>query len=139
MMEYRSELKEVTRIEFAWYDYLVFIATLILALGVGVYYALAGDKNKTTDSYLMANRSLGVLPVTLSMFMSYISAILVLGNTAELYTYGINQWFSVPGAAIGSVFAVLWFVPLFFPLKIVSIYQVPYTFACWTLLPHNTL
>ena len=103
--------------EFAWYDYLIFVVTLLAALGIGIYYGVAGDRNKTTKSYLMANRSLGIIPVALSMFMSYISAILVLGNTAEMYTFGANQWFAALGRSIAYGLSALIFVPLFYQNK----------------------
>ena len=61
------------------YDYVLFTLTLVVALGIGVYSALAGDRNRSTNSYLMGNRALGTIPVAFSMFMSYISAIMVLG------------------------------------------------------------
>ena len=45
---------------FHWADYLLFIATLLISLGIGLYYAFAGDKQRTTKEYLMGNRSLKV-------------------------------------------------------------------------------
>ncbi|ELT95643.1 hypothetical protein CAPTEDRAFT_216114 [Capitella teleta] len=110
--------------EFEWYDYLIFVVTLMAALGIGVYYALSGNRNATTKSYLTADRSLAVIPVALSMFMSYISAILVLGNTAEMYTFGANQWFAALGSSIAYGLSAIIFVPLFFPLKITSAFEV---------------
>ena len=110
--------------EFKWYDYLIFVATLIISLGIGVYSALSGGGQKTTKEYLMANRSLGTLPVALSMFMSYVSAILVLGNTAEMYQYGVQQWLAMFGSGIAFFLSGLIFVPLFFPLKVTSSFEV---------------
>ena len=110
--------------EFKWYDYVIFAATLIVSLGIGIYSAFSGGKQKTTKEYLTANRSLGTLPVALSMFMSYISAILVLGNTAEMYQYGIQQWLAMFGSSFAYFLSGLIFVPLFFPLKITSSFEV---------------
>ena len=56
---------------------------------------MTGDKQLSKNSYLMDNRSLKTFPVALSMFMSDISAILILGNTPEIYLHGIQVWFLV--------------------------------------------
>ena len=109
---------------FQWYDYLIFVATLVISLGIGVYTAFAGTKQKTTKEYLMANRNLGTIPVALSIFMSYISAILVLGNTAEMYQYGPMQWLAAWGSSLAYISTALFFVPLFYPLKITSSFEV---------------
>ena len=41
---------------FHWADYVVFTATLVIALGIGVFQAFTGDKQRTTKEYLMGNR-----------------------------------------------------------------------------------
>ena len=110
--------------EFMWYDYVLFTLTLLIALGIGIYAAFAGDKQRSTGEYLMGNRSLGTLPVAMSMFMSYISAIMVLGNTAEMYLHGIQQWFAMVGSSFAYFLSGLIFVPLFFPLNITSAFEV---------------
>ena len=43
-----------------------------------------GGKNKSNEEFLMANRTMGILPATCSMIATYISAILVLGTPAEV-------------------------------------------------------
>ena len=41
---------------FHWFDYVVFTGTLLIALGIGVFQAFTGDKQRTTKEYLMGNR-----------------------------------------------------------------------------------
>lgn len=65
-------------------DYVVFAAVLIISLGIGVYYAWAGSKNQTTSEFLMASRSMGTLPVSLSLLASFMSAITLLGMSFYL-------------------------------------------------------
>ena len=115
---------EPSTVYFPWYEYVIFVVTLLITLGIGIFNALAGNKKKTANEYMMANRQLGILPVALSMFMSYISAITVLGNTAEMYTYGVQLWFFTVGNCISFVLSALLFVPLFYPLKITSSFEV---------------
>ena len=47
-------------------DYVLFVFTLAASLGFGLYSGLKGSKN-TTSGYLMGDRQLGLLPVTLSI------------------------------------------------------------------------
>ena len=119
--------------EFMWYDYVLFTLTLLIALGIGVYAAFAGDKQRSTEGYLMGNRALGTLPVAMSMFMSYISAIMVLGNTAEMYLYGVQQWLAMIGSSFAYFLSGLIFVPLFFPLNITSSFEVS---SSWLVVGH---
>ena len=112
--------QQPSRSYFHWADYVVFIATLVISLGIGVFQAFIGDRQKTTKEYLTGNRQLHLVPVTLSMFMSYISAILVLGNAAEIYLYGIQLWLQNIGSIMAYIVAAYIFVPVFYPLKVVS-------------------
>ncbi len=66
----------------------------------------------------------GILPATFSIVMSYTSGIMVLGNTAEQYTYGVQQWWGSVGNAIAYTAGAFIFVPLFFPLKLTSSFEV---------------
>ena len=73
----------------------------------------------------MANRNLKVLPTMLSLLVSFQSALMILGNTAEVYSYGTQQWF---GTMIGFTLAILLaerlYVPWMYPLKLTSINEV---------------
>jgi len=73
----------------------------------------------------MANRKLGILPTSISMFVSFQSAIMILGLTAEMYQYGIQYLIWIP---IGFAFAIVTterlIVPWMYPLKLTSINDV---------------
>ena len=55
-------------------------------LNAGLYHAFTGGKQKTLSEYYTGNRKLRTLPVALSILVSFVSAILVLGTPAEMYT-----------------------------------------------------
>ena len=75
---------------FHWADYVVFAVVLLFSAGIGLYHAFAGGRQRTTGEYLMGNRNMRTVPVSLSILVSFISAILVLGTPAEMYTKGKN-------------------------------------------------
>ena len=105
-------------------DYIVLALILLVSAAVGIYFAFSGGRQSTTSEVLLGDRKLHVLPVSISMFMSFYSAIYILGNTAEVYKYGIQKYGGLLGAAIGYVLAALLFVPFFYQLKITTIFEV---------------
>lgn len=62
------------------WDYLVFSLVLAISAGIGIFYGFFKGRNKTTAEFLMANRQMGVLPITLSLLASFMSAITLLGR-----------------------------------------------------------
>lgn len=58
------------------------------------------------------------------MFMSVTSAVMVLGNTAEMYLHGAQMWLAPVGATLGYITSSFVFVPLFYPLKLTSSFEV---------------
>ena len=88
-------------------DILIFVSVLVFSLGIGkiaifclvpvklhksncnclgLYHAFTGGKQKTLSEYYTGDRNLRTLPVALSILVSFVSAILVLGTPAEMYT-----------------------------------------------------
>ena len=67
-------------------NYAVFGAMLLVSAAIGVFFWCRGQKN--TEEYLMAGRSMGTIPMTLSLIASFMSAITLLGTPAELYVSG---------------------------------------------------
>ena len=67
---------------------------------------------------------MSLLPVTASIFMSFISALLVLGNTAEMYLHGAQFFLQVIGASLAYLVTAFLVVPIIYPLRITSSFQV---------------
>ena len=106
-------------------DYIIFGVMLLISVGIGVFYACAGGKQQTNREFLMADRSMRSLPVALSVLASFFSASTLLGTPAEIYEYGIQYWISVFGAILAPLTGAFFFGPMFFNLKLVSVYEVP--------------
>ncbi len=109
---------------FHWYDYLLFAATLVVALGLGIYAAARDRKRNSVEEYLLAGRRLTAIPTGLSIAVSIISAILVLGTIAEVYTYGMQMWVSQTASSLGMLIALWMYVPLFYNIRIATLYEV---------------
>ena len=67
---------------------------------------------------------MSLLPVTASILMSFVSALLVLGNTAEMYLHGGQFFLQVIGVSLAYLVTAYIVVPIIYPLKITSLFQV---------------
>ena len=63
---------------FALGDYIVFSTMLGISLIIGMYFAK--KEKKTSKDFLLGGKSMSVLPVSMSMIASSISAISLLGK-----------------------------------------------------------
>jgi len=116
-------MESVGRLE--WPDYLVLAVFLSISVGIGVYHSLTGGRQRTTEEFIMANRRLGIIPTTVSLLVSFQSAIMILGLTAEMYMYGIQWLVWLPLAYIITfVLTERLVIPWLYPLKLVSINNV---------------
>ncbi len=57
-------------------DYVVFALVLAVSAGIGIFYGCTGGKQKTTQEFLMADRSMSIMPVALSLLASFMSGML---------------------------------------------------------------
>ena len=109
--------------KFSIVDYCVFGATMLISSFIGIYFAYGG-KQSNTKEYLMAGRDMHWFPVFVSLLVSYLSAITLLGVPSEIYTYGLQyivlcfSYFILVGAG------ALIFLPIFYRLQVVSSNEV---------------
>lgn len=109
---------------FTVWDYLVFSIILAISAGIGLYYAFAGGKQKTTQEFLLADKNMSAFPVAMSLFASFFSTAVLLGAPAEVYTQGSMSWMCVWGAMLTPIVGAAIFGPFFHRLKILSAFQV---------------
>ena len=58
------------------------------------------------------------------MFFSLISGITVMGDPAEIYTYGTLYWLGCFGITIYGILNNYLYMPVFYELQITSVYEV---------------
>ena len=105
-----------------WLDFVIFFGTVAMSLGIGLFQARA--KQRTTSDYFMGDRKLSVFPVAISMLVTYLSVITILGNASELHYYGSSFVAATLGRTCAFIFAPFVVVPLIYPLRLNSINEV---------------
>ncbi|GFO25699.1 sodium-coupled monocarboxylate transporter 1 [Plakobranchus ocellatus] len=105
-------------------DYFIFIFIMLISIAIGLKRAIEGNFQPELDDYLLAGRSMSALPVSLSLSVSFLSSISMLGIPDEMYYYGIAfAWFMF-GFLICIFISVNVYVPAFYMLGITSVYEV---------------
>ncbi|XP_046548473.1 sodium-coupled monocarboxylate transporter 1-like [Haliotis rubra] len=104
-------------------DYVVFALVLLVSAGIGIFYAFSGNKQKTTGEFLMGGTQMKTVPLAISILVSFMSAILILGTPAEMYREG-TQYYLYTFGLIGAIgVSTLLYVPLLYPLKYTSSFE----------------
>ncbi|XP_059919821.1 sodium-coupled monocarboxylate transporter 1 [Gadus macrocephalus] len=108
---------------FSVWDYVVFAGILLGASGIGLWQAIRGRKENTSEEFLLGGRQMHAVPVAMSLTASFMSGITVIGTPAESYRYGTAFWLFGLSYAITSIVTAEIFVPFFYRLGITSIYE----------------
>ncbi|XP_030855923.1 sodium-dependent multivitamin transporter-like [Strongylocentrotus purpuratus] len=104
-------------------DYVVFLGIMLASIITGLYHAFAGGGQKTTSSYLLADRSMNSLPIALSTVVSFLSAITLLGIPAEIYTHGVQYWWTSFSCLIMMSLTAIIFIPVYYGLGLTTAYE----------------
>ncbi|CRL00147.1 CLUMA_CG013423, isoform A [Clunio marinus] len=78
---------EKTKRAFSLYDYSVVIAMLAVSLKIGVFYGFFHKSSSNSEDFMLGSK-MGLFPVTLSLTTSFVTAIELLGNPAEMFFHG---------------------------------------------------
>lgn len=112
---------------FHWLDYTLFVLTLAVSLSIGVYYAIQIRRRKidaSTEEFLVAGRKLGYFPVALSMFVTFMSPIGILGTASEVYSFGGMYWVRCIGLLLATPITAHLILPIYHRLQLTSAYEV---------------
>ncbi|XP_048249789.1 sodium-dependent multivitamin transporter-like [Haliotis rufescens] len=104
-------------------DYVVICGFLSLSVGIGLYYAVRGRRRNTREEYLMGGRRLHVIPVTLSLCVTYLSSTSFVGMPAETFSSGFTYAFVSLGCAVAMFITVFTVVPMMHSLQLTSVYE----------------
>ncbi|XP_076067717.1 sodium-coupled monocarboxylate transporter 1-like [Oratosquilla oratoria] len=109
--------------EFGVVDYVVLTVLTMISIVAGTSLAIRKNKNNNADDYLLGGRSMGIVPVALSLLGGFVSAISILGNATEMYYNGTQLSLSLLGSLWGVIISSQLVLPVLFPLKLVSVYE----------------
>uniref|UniRef100_A0A8C9U6B7 Solute carrier family 5 member 8 n=1 Tax=Scleropages formosus TaxID=113540 RepID=A0A8C9U6B7_SCLFO len=109
---------------FAVWDYVVFALMLLVSAAVGVYCAMSGGGQQSSQDFLMGGRKMTAVPVALSLTATFMSAITVLATPSEVYQYGaMFILFTLSYSLMVFVTSEV-FLPIFYRLGVTSTYEV---------------
>ncbi|KAB7493710.1 hypothetical protein Anas_08275, partial [Armadillidium nasatum] len=104
---------------FSAFDYCTLVGMLVGSSGIGFYIAYKGSKSP--EEFLMGNRVLKTIPVSMSLLTSFTNAINILGFTGEVYANGMQISTVAFGPPLAILFSSIFILPIYFPLKLTSI------------------
>lgn len=70
---------------FSWADYTVLGTMLLVSCLIGTFYGFFAKKQETSQDFLLGGSSMSTFPTAMSLAASFITAIELLGNPAEMY------------------------------------------------------
>ncbi|CAF4811701.1 unnamed protein product [Pieris macdunnoughi] len=108
---------------FGVWDYIIMVATMVLSVLIGLYFRFSGGKQKTNEEYLLADRNMSIFPVAVSLVASFMSAITLMGVSAENYYYGMIFFIVNIAYGIATPIAAYLYLPVFFGLQKTSTYE----------------
>lgn len=75
---------------------------------------------------------MGVVPLAIALTVSFMSAITLLGISAESYARGTEIMLLYLGGLIGTPITIYFYLPVFAELRVMSVYEVigPMTVRC---------
>lgn len=108
-------------------DYILTAAIVVCSAAIGVFYAIKDRHHSNMKEYHLGGRRMHYLPVSMSLMVTYLSALSLLGAPVEVYRSSTMViWFGA-AVAIGCVMAARVFVPFFYQLGISNVFQVIFT------------
>ncbi|CAL1548108.1 unnamed protein product [Lymnaea stagnalis] len=104
-------------------DYVMFALTLVISCGIGIFYAVWDRNRNTTKDFLLGGQNMHPIPVACSLVVTFMSAMTLLGNPAEIYNYNSMWWWLVVPMTLAVWSTNTIFIPFFHNLKIQSVFE----------------
>ncbi|XP_063223254.1 sodium-coupled monocarboxylate transporter 2-like [Bacillus rossius redtenbacheri] len=118
---------------FGWADYLVLGAMLVVSSAIGLFYGFCGPRQRTANDFLMGGNSMGTFPMAMSLAASFITAVELLGNPAEMYAHGTQFWMTCVSFVLVVPVSSYLYLPVFHRLQLTSAYEyLEMRFDTWT-------
>ncbi|KAK7484707.1 hypothetical protein BaRGS_00024115 [Batillaria attramentaria] len=109
--------------KFGTVDYVLFVLTLLISAGIGVFYAIWDRKRNTTQEFLLGGKKMNIFPVAMSLMVTFMSALTLLGNPAEIYNYNTMFWWLIVAFMVAMPGAAFIFIPFYYKLGVTSTFE----------------
>ncbi|CAK8683332.1 unnamed protein product [Clavelina lepadiformis] len=104
-------------------DFAVFVGMLLVTIIIGIYHAYKDREKKSIANYYFGGGKMSPIPLGLSIAVTFISAINIIGFPAETYLFGTAIFWFCFIIIVPTIVACLFHIPMVHRLKLVSIYQ----------------
>ncbi|GFR23161.1 sodium-coupled monocarboxylate transporter 2 [Trichonephila clavata] len=105
-------------------DYAVIGITLLIPTIIGLRFRSKKKRDETSKEYLLAGKDMSIFPVIMSITVTMLSGITMLGHPAEIYKYGLQLLLLCVGFPIGTVLSSYIFLPVFFQCDVSTSYEI---------------
>ncbi|KAK5642192.1 hypothetical protein RI129_008359 [Pyrocoelia pectoralis] len=95
---------------------------VIVSVTIGVYFGIVKKQNNK-DEYLLGGKSMGVIPVTVSLITSTVSGITLMAYPADVYKYGSNVLLLCIMLPINGFIYSYIFLPVYLKAEVTSLYE----------------
>ncbi|XP_076236269.1 sodium-coupled monocarboxylate transporter 1 isoform X2 [Calliopsis andreniformis] len=108
---------------FSWADYMVLAAMLIISCMIGTFYGCFAKEQETSQDFLLGGSNMGTVPMAMSLAASFITAIELLGNPAEMYEQGTQFWMTCLTFIFVVPITSYLYLPVYMKLRLTSSYE----------------
>ncbi|XP_072762052.1 sodium-coupled monocarboxylate transporter 1 [Anoplolepis gracilipes] len=108
---------------FSWADYTVLAMMLLISCLIGTFYGFFAKKQETSQDFLLGGSTMGTFPTAMSLAASFITAIELLGNPAEMYGQGTQFWMTCLSFILVVPITSIFYLPVFMKLRLTSSYE----------------
>ncbi|UJR16669.1 hypothetical protein I4U23_003569 [Adineta vaga] len=108
---------------FSAVDYIILVILLLLSSVIGIIFGFFKSKKSSAKEFLLADGNMSVLPTALSISVSFISAITLLGTPSEIYLFGTMYCYQAISVTVASIVTALIFMPKFREMNFTSTYE----------------
>ncbi|UJR14173.1 hypothetical protein I4U23_001168 [Adineta vaga] len=104
-------------------DYVLLVLLLLSSAVIGAIFGFFKSKKSSAKEFLLADGGMGVVPTALSIMVSFLSAITLLGTPSEIYLFGTMYCYQAISWTIASTITALVFMPKFREMNCTSAYE----------------
>ncbi|GAB0098634.1 hypothetical protein DMENIID0001_143970 [Sergentomyia squamirostris] len=102
-------------------DSILFIIVIAVSFLIGLYHGfLSKRKQNTPEEYFLGGKSMNIIPVAVSLVVTFVSGMTIIGVTADVYAHGTLHWLYIVTNLIMVLITGLIFLPVFYDLQLPS-------------------